>query len=110
MSSITTRALKKMCSQDLTGAAKSELSQVSTSTPHQDGEDERKLNCRKQQDKLAHLRFQAAMVQALSSGDDKTMNSLAGENKSHRVGGVGGERGERASEDRTKRVPTAMHP
>jgi len=33
-------------------------------------------------DKMAHLRSQAAMVQALSSGENKTMNSLADQYKS----------------------------
>ena len=73
---------QEMYSQTLIGAAKSESSLASTSTALEDDDRASKHNHQQEMDKMAHLRFQAAMVQALTSGDNKTVNSLADQYKS----------------------------
>jgi len=62
--------------------AKSESTRPTSTRPPQRDEDRaRKHNHKQEMYKLAHLRFQAPMVQTITSSDNQTVNSLADQYK-----------------------------
>jgi len=72
-----------MYSDALTCGAKSGPTCAPSHTQEQADEYASKLQFLQKQDKLAHFQYQAALIQALTSGDDKTVNSLADQYKTY---------------------------